>query len=148
MSSFFDDDDEGQYPAGQAQAGSSRAGSVAPRSFLTRLSSMAGTPAPGLYGESVLDGATDAGGAGGPMDAEPAPEPSSIFSTADISPGAEEETLDDVRRLSRCWVRERGVPGLLRWEGELLDSLLDRLEQQVSWAGRDGVAMGGSADHE
>ncbi|KAL1413039.1 GINS complex subunit [Vanrija albida] len=120
MSSFFDDDDE-PFPQA-AQAGSSRAGSAAPGRFLTRLSSIAGTPAPG-FAESE---------AAAPMDEDAAAPEHSIFSAAELAPGAEEDALDDVRRLARVWVRERGVPGLLGWEGDLLDSLLDRLEQQQS----------------
>jgi hypothetical protein len=30
------------------------------------------------------------------------------------------------------WVRERGTVEIQQWEGDLIDSLLDKLEQQVS----------------
>ncbi|TXT15946.1 hypothetical protein VHUM_00449 [Vanrija humicola] len=62
--------------------------------------------------------------------AVPESDPYAVFSASELAPPPDEESLDDVRRLARCWVRERGTPGLLRWEGDLLDSLLDRLEQQ------------------
>ena len=49
--------------------------------------------------------------------------------------GEEEDELDDVRRLGRVWVRERGTVEIMRWEGDLVDSLFDKLEQQVSGMG-------------
>ncbi|GFZ50848.1 hypothetical protein JCM24511_08606 [Saitozyma sp. JCM 24511] len=42
----------------------------------------------------------------------------------------EDEELDDVRRMGRVWVRERGTVEIQQWEGDLIDSLLDKLEQQ------------------
>lgn len=56
---------------------------------------------------------------------------SAVFTADELDPGLAEDELDDVRRLGRVLVRERGTPGLLEWEGELVDSLLDKLEQQV-----------------
>jgi hypothetical protein len=44
----------------------------------------------------------------------------------------DERELDDVRRLGKVWVRERGMVGIGQWEGDLVDSLFDKLEQQVS----------------
>ncbi|EIW68284.1 hypothetical protein TREMEDRAFT_16645, partial [Tremella mesenterica DSM 1558] len=50
--------------------------------------------------------------------------------------GMEEEEDEDeleegeVRRLGKAWTRERGTGGILAWEGELVDSLMDKLEQQ------------------
>jgi hypothetical protein len=76
---------------------------------------------------STVMGADDEGG---DMD--------SIFPPALLAPSPDESDLDDVRRLARAWVRERGTPGVLAWEGDVLDSLLDKLEQQVSvveWRG-------------
>lgn len=46
--------------------------------------------------------------------------------------GKDDEDLDDVRRLSRIWVRERGTVDIMPWEGDLVDTLFDKLEQQVS----------------
>lgn len=50
--------------------------------------------------------------------------------------GDEDETLegdmDDVRRLGVVWVRERGTGEIMSWEGDLIDSIFDKLDQQVS----------------
>lgn len=46
-------------------------------------------------------------------------------------PGETVDSVDDVRRLSRAWVRERGTQGLMRWQRELVESCLNKLEQQV-----------------
>lgn len=43
-----------------------------------------------------------------------------------------EGDMDDVRRLGVVWVRERGTPDIMKWEGELVDTVFDKLEQQVS----------------
>ena len=45
--------------------------------------------------------------------------------------GDEGDEGDDVRRLSRAWVKERGTQAIMEWEGELMDELFDKLEQQV-----------------
>jgi hypothetical protein len=39
---------------------------------------------------------------------------------------------DDVRRMGKAWVWARGTGELGRWEGDLIDSLFHKLEQQVS----------------
>ncbi|KAI9637570.1 uncharacterized protein MKK02DRAFT_23629 [Dioszegia hungarica] len=48
--------------------------------------------------------------------------------------GDEDETLegdmDDVRRLGVVWVRERGTGEIMSWEGDLIDSIFDKLDQQ------------------
>ncbi len=49
----------------------------------------------------------------------------------DLGYGMDEEDLDDVRRMGRVWVRERGTVDLMAWEGDLIDTLFDKLEQQV-----------------
>lgn len=58
----------------------------------------------------------------------------------------EDEELDDVRRMGRVWVRERGTVEIQQWEGDLIDSLLDKLEQQVSardrWFGALDIMCG------
>ncbi|OCF32764.1 hypothetical protein I317_02129 [Kwoniella heveanensis CBS 569] len=42
-----------------------------------------------------------------------------------------DEELDDVRKLGMIWVKERGTPELMPWEGDLMDSVFDKLEQQA-----------------
>lgn len=44
--------------------------------------------------------------------------------------GADDES-DDVQRLARAWVKERGTQAIMQWEGDLMDELFDKLEQQV-----------------
>ena len=46
----------------------------------------------------------------------------------------EDDDLDDVRKMGKVWVKERGTVDIMPWEGELIDTLFDKLEQQVSWA--------------
>jgi len=43
--------------------------------------------------------------------------------------GDEEDTR--VRRLMRAWVAERAAPSVLRWEGDIVDDLMHKVEQQV-----------------
>lgn len=114
--------------------GGSTPGGSGSRSFLARLGSVA-TVDP----KDEMD--TDAGfgeeggvGEGGGQ-GQGAEAIGGVFSAEELSPGPEEGELDDVRRLGRVLTRERGTPGILEWEGELLDSLLDKLEQQVSQSG-------------
>lgn len=129
MSFYGGDDGDGSARWGS----SSRGGSAGPsnitgitagtgsRPFLSRLEdSMAGSPPPNNY-----DGGGGYGGGGMHFDEE------GVFSAEALSPGPEEGELDDLRRLGRVWVRERGTPDILAWEGDLIDSLLDKLEQQV-----------------
>jgi hypothetical protein len=59
---------------------------------------------------------------------------------ADIGLGGEqeqdEEEETEVKRLTKVWVRERGTPEIMQWEGELVEECLHRLQQQVSsWRG-------------
>ena len=42
----------------------------------------------------------------------------------------DDEDLDDVRKLGRAWVKERGTVDIMPWAGDLIDSLFDKLEQQ------------------
>ncbi|WWC63423.1 uncharacterized protein I303_106025 [Kwoniella dejecticola CBS 10117] len=42
----------------------------------------------------------------------------------------EEEDMNDVKKLSKCWVRERGTVELGEWQGDLIDAVFDKLEQQ------------------
>lgn len=45
---------------------------------------------------------------------------------------ADKDELDDVRKMGRVWVKERGTVDIMPWEGDLIDTLFDKLEQQVS----------------
>lgn len=49
------------------------------------------------------------------------------------------EVEDDLRLLERAWIKERGVAAVLQWEGELVDSVLDKVEQQVSLSSAEGA---------
>lgn len=120
--SLFNDED---WLAGSPRAGSSR-GTNGPQSFLDRLSSVA--PTEGYEGNFGSIAGSVAG------DVEPIAEGEEVFTATELSPGSDEDELDDVRRLARIWVRERGTPAILAWEGDVLDSLLDKVEQQVSGA--------------
>ncbi|WVO14397.1 hypothetical protein L204_102030 [Cryptococcus depauperatus] len=40
------------------------------------------------------------------------------------------EDIDDARRLGMAWTKERGTVDIMQWEGELMDTVLDKLEQQ------------------
>ncbi|KAK4687011.1 GINS complex subunit 4, partial [Tremellales sp. Uapishka_1] len=44
----------------------------------------------------------------------------------------DESELDNVRRMGKVWVKERGTVDILSWEGDLIDSLFDKLDQQQS----------------
>ena len=43
----------------------------------------------------------------------------------------DEDEGNDVKRLGRIWVKERGTGDIMPWEGDLMDTLFDKLEQQV-----------------
>jgi hypothetical protein len=45
----------------------------------------------------------------------------------------DEDEGNDVKRLGRVWVKERGMGDILAWEGDLMDGLFDKLEQQVGF---------------
>ncbi len=137
MSSFFDEDEEiGSLPvlsppvpnsrfSSNAHASSShdRGSSIASgsRSFLSRLESI--SPNGKFERISILDDDSrlrldegDANGAGGlALDGDE----------------GDEMDLDDVKRMGRIWLRERGTVEILHWEGDLVDALFDKLEQQV-----------------
>ncbi|KAK8854666.1 hypothetical protein IAR55_003405 [Kwoniella newhampshirensis] len=42
----------------------------------------------------------------------------------------EMEEMDDVKRMGMIWVKERGTNDIMGWEGDLIDGLFDKLEQQ------------------
>lgn len=50
----------------------------------------------------------------------------------EIDEEMEIEDMDDVRKMGLVWTRERGTTDIMPWEGELVDALLDKLEQQVT----------------
>jgi hypothetical protein len=113
---------------------SSRAGSAGP-SFLHRLASAAPTEY-GVNDSVDMRTESEAGDMDVDMDRRPgqagqAGQGLKVFEAADLDAGPEEAELDDLRRLARVWVRERGVLAVLGWEGDLLDAVLDKLEQQV-----------------
>lgn len=119
MSSFFDDPDsdhetEQSYPRpGQARASSSRARSP------TTTNSIAPTSPSHSRAFSLIPGTEDDGasrGIGSEM--------------GDMEDEAEDEG-NDVKRLGRIWVKERGTGDIMPWEGDLMDTLFDKLEQQV-----------------
>ncbi|KAL9936112.1 hypothetical protein V8E36_004954 [Tilletia maclaganii] len=45
---------------------------------------------------------------------------------------AEHEALAEVTKLSRAWMEERGAPDLLQWKGDVVESVIDQIEQQVT----------------
>ena len=49
----------------------------------------------------------------------------------DLDLDEDDEDVDDVRRMGKVWVKERGTVNLMSWEGDLMDTLFDKLEQQV-----------------
>ncbi|WWC71449.1 uncharacterized protein I206_105405 [Kwoniella pini CBS 10737] len=42
----------------------------------------------------------------------------------------EEEDLNDIKKLNKFWIKERGIPELSNWQGDLIDEIFDKLEQQ------------------
>ena len=125
MSTFFDNEDEDDdslpalppplathYPSDPNTASSSRLhdrqSSVGSRSFLSRLetapSDERGLPFSDLNVEEEGEGE-----------------------------GEDEEEMEmaDVKRMTRVWVRERATVEIISWQGDLMDSLFDKLEQQV-----------------
>ncbi|WVF67556.1 hypothetical protein IAT40_002313 [Kwoniella sp. CBS 6097] len=147
--SFFDDDPlspEGSSSRTRAPASLSREPSVGgSSSFLDRLRSTVSPPPAQAQGQgyaqrqnsrasnSIYDDTSISGYAGGE---------GSIYGRGDVENDGEEagteiglddldEELDDVRKLGVIWVRERGTPELMPWEGDLMDSVFDKLEQQA-----------------
>ncbi|KAL7414976.1 hypothetical protein BDY24DRAFT_338614 [Mrakia frigida] len=52
---------------------------------------------------------------------------------ADGDDGGADDGEEDtrVRRLMRAWVAERAAPSVLRWEGDIVDDLMHKVEQQT-----------------
>lgn len=159
MSSFFDDPDsdhENSYHSGsgpppapgqgrgrgqpRASSSSSRAQSQSLNDYTTHsipptspsnsnrsirsrtFSLIPGTEDDQSYRGGDGDGHSDIGGVGGGR------------STIDLDLDLEMDDAgdNDVKRLGRCWVKERGTGDVMPWEGDLIDLLFDKLEQQVS----------------
>lgn len=108
----------GQW-ANNAQAGSSRhressigSSAAGSRSFLNRLENTL-SPGRSRYASSDVD---------------------EVPGTDDLDMDGEddEDEGNDVRRMGRIWVKERGTVDIMQWEGDLIDTLFDKLEQQVS----------------
>lgn len=132
MASFFDDpdsDNEDSYrsiPA-QPRASSSRApstvngnegyttNSIAPTSPSNRSRAFSLIPGTESDARSLRDGESEIGSVGIDLDLE-----------------GDGEEDNDVKRLGRCWVKERGTGDIMPWEGDLIDQVFDKLEQQVS----------------
>ena len=134
MSTSFDNEDEDDFPAlpptiptrfsfgdANARASSSRlperGSSIASesRSFLSRLEASV-SPNGKSERRSILEEESKLGDEDGVLGLEEE---------------GDEGELDEVRRMGRVWVRERGTVEVMRWEGDLVDSLMDKLEQQV-----------------
>jgi hypothetical protein len=139
MSGFFNDDDEDDYsvPSHQPIAGPSRpsrardssvstssatganggAGRSGSRSFMARLESTMSPPSRsdrfslGLEDDELMSG---------------------IAATSELEGLEDDNELDDVRKMGKVWVKERGTVDIMPWEGDLIDTLFDKLEQQVS----------------
>ncbi|KAJ9110574.1 hypothetical protein QFC20_002903 [Naganishia adeliensis] len=45
---------------------------------------------------------------------------------------SDEESINDVTRLIKAWVRERGTPDLMTWQGDLVEECLHKLGQQAT----------------
>ena len=152
--SFFDNDEDDGYPV-QSRAGPSRptrptnragraqsavsattSAGAGSRSFLSRLESTVSPGRPDPYGGHEYDDdmlEEEVHRAEGrldelELDEEGAAEPDD----------EDESELDDVRKMGRVWVKERGTVDLMSWEGDLIDTLFDKLEQQVRWLGAHG----------
>jgi hypothetical protein len=50
----------------------------------------------------------------------------------------DEDEGNDVKRLGRIWVKERGTGDIMPWEGDLMDTLFDKLEQQACFLAQVG----------
>ncbi|WVQ95072.1 hypothetical protein IAU59_002165 [Kwoniella sp. CBS 9459] len=143
--SFFDDDPLSPEVSGsraRAPASLSREPSVGgSSSFLDRLRSTVSPPPAQGHGSrasnSIYDDTSVSGYAGGEgslygrgaLDMED--DHDGEGAGTDIGLDDLDEDLDDVRRLGVVWVRERGTPELMPWEGDLMDSVFDKLEQQA-----------------
>ncbi|WRT68534.1 uncharacterized protein IL334_005511 [Kwoniella shivajii] len=57
-------------------------------------------------------------------------EGSELGLDVDLDLDLDMEELDDVKKLGKIWTRERGTVELGNWEGDLIDGIFDKLEQQ------------------
>lgn len=128
MASFFDEDDS-DNALSPARARPSRV--PAALSYAAPLSAAAaprqGSPAGNI--EDDRSGGLYAG-ASGRMDYDlSVPDDDGPSTSNHVAEGGTKET--DVARLMRAWVGERSAPGILRWEDDLVDGVMWRIEQQV-----------------
>lgn len=141
MASFFDDDSDDDLSP--ARAGPSRVPAApaapAPAYPAPAAAPRFGSP-PGIADDDLdLDDGPAANraysGAGGRMDYDlPALDDNGGGGGGDALPGPADADADketDVTRLMRAWVAERSAPSILRWEEDLVDGVMWRVEQQV-----------------
>lgn len=109
------------------------------RAFLSRLESLGPSE---VYESAIGDSVMSVDGTDGDEAMTVIEEEEGVFHPSLLGPSPEESELDDIRRLQRVWVRERGTPAILAWDGDLLDSLLDKLEQQVRFNQSSQLTVG------
>ncbi|WVW85482.1 hypothetical protein I302_107520 [Kwoniella bestiolae CBS 10118] len=146
--SFFDDDENDPLsppnrPNYGVRPSSSREGSVSgSSSFLDRLRSTVSPPPAHQYSEnendrsrasaSIFDEGSTSGriGASSNLDDDDDDDHGmgSVFGNEEEE--EDEEDMNDVKKLGRALMRERGIPDLGGWKGELIDGVFDKLEQQ------------------
>lgn len=113
----------GAARGGYGAAGAAGRGGTRSESFVSRLQSV--SPGPSGYGPTEDDMASLAGGPVGGMQDE---DEHALAMMLD----REDDEMDDMKRMCRAWVRERGTLDIMAWEGDLIDGLMDKLEQQAS----------------
>ncbi len=163
MAFFDDDDDENDYslPRRQPQAGPSRRPQapqrpsdpiressifststetgLSNRSFLQRLES---TRSPFRdYSLGLDDLHSDNAFGLGAMDS------STAGMDLDINGGddGDDDDVNDVKRMGKVWVKERGTVDIMPWDGDLMDDLFNKLEQQVSHSSKPHESYMGEA---
>jgi len=159
MPSFFDSDDEDSSiptrPTARRDrdslpnhASSSRASASSPTSNSSFADRLRSTVTPGRTGRSSSTGFTTVDGSSttgikrfdlGDLEEEgPSEGDFGGFNELDGGDGLEDfeaynfEDDNDVKRLIRAWMRERGTRDIMLWEGDLLETILHKVEQQVS----------------
>ncbi|WWD19190.1 hypothetical protein CI109_103648 [Kwoniella shandongensis] len=160
MSFFDDEaEDSPTHGHGGRASSSSRAQSIgaSSTSFLDRLrSTVSPSPGPGhgpghghghghgvdrsrasasIFDESIGGAGSSVGyGEGGESSFGFAPDNEGLGSQSqtdlDLDEMEEMEEMDDVKKMGLVWVRERGTVEIMNWEGDLIDGLFDKLEQQ------------------
>jgi hypothetical protein len=158
MPSFFDSDDEDSSipPRSNARrdrdslpnhASSSRASASSPISNSSFADRMRSTVTPTRAGRSSSTGFTTVDGSsstgikrfdlGDLEEEDPSEGDTGGLNEFNGGDGLEDfeaynfEDDNDVKRLIRAWMRERGTRDIMLWEGDLLDTILHKVEQQV-----------------